>query len=524
MGAIFGMIHKKGKDIAHSPEQPVTTALAHRLLHGSKSFFSATVFLTAANTITSNHSKSYHLFELNNKVIVADALLFNKDSLCRLLGLDKEAFYSDAQLILLSFLKWQQSCTDYLEGEFVFAIWDKTNQELFIATDPIGYRTVYYHNSDDCFIFCTEIKGIEAVKQTTNYFNTHALARYYRLWATPAETCNKAISLLTGAKQLLLAANKEIVIKQYWQLQPTGKYHFKKTDDWFDCLEAILFTAIERRLNTNANTNTGLMLSGGLDSSTLAAILCRLLKKQNKPLYTFSAVLPQQYTGTATDERIYIEALYKKFDNIIPTYTDGAESNFFSHITESFIAAEDFPFALHYMDYSIVQQAKQQNVHTLFSGFGGDNFLSGKGNTVVYELLRQYRLKEAFATIKQIATVQNTYFIKAFAKNWIPYTQLYNYYKQRNKAKQNIGFKEGVLDTALYQLVQQEGSTHKQQKYLPLVQLVSTIISNGSTAQNLTQMRNYNAFYGIDFTAPFFDKDLNELLADLPVQLFYTMG
>ena len=96
--------------------------------------------------------------ELSNCVIVADAYLAEREILCA--ALSQPLHLSSAELILYSYLKWGQDCTQHLRGAFSFAIWDKNKRRLFLAIDQFGqHPCLYAYQPGKYFIFANEMSG-----------------------------------------------------------------------------------------------------------------------------------------------------------------------------------------------------------------------------------------------------------------------------------------------------------------------------------------------------------------------------
>jgi asparagine synthase (glutamine-hydrolysing) len=146
----------------------------------------------------------------------------------------------------------------------------------------------------------------------------------------------------------------------------------------------------------------GILLSGGLDSSFIAAIACTLLKKENKKLIAFSIILPEDNKGEDKDERQYIEKMESFYDNLEVHYISiPADIGPYSNLTSAFEHVESPVNTLHYADISLYEHAKKHNVRTLLTGFGGDMTLSHPGYGVIFQYLSQLRLLRAAKIFKR---------------------------------------------------------------------------------------------------------------------------
>jgi asparagine synthase (glutamine-hydrolysing) len=521
MSAIFGIINKDGKPVDELKINAMRNAIAHRATDGQASF----VHGNAAFGHCRLYVHPQQLFEhqpycTGNLVITADVRLDNRTDLAKALDFDHRqlAGTSDDRLILMAFRKWGKKCVDHLEGEYAFAIWDTESRELFAAIDHIGFRPFFYYDSPDQFIFCSEIKGVVAAKPLPNYFEEESLIEYFYRKGTPNKTYNKEVFALCGGNALTLKDGRMDICK-YWTLESTGKYHFKKDEEWYDCTRDLLYKAVEKRLNMEVPT--GITLSGGLDSTSIACILSELLMKKNKPLYAFSSVLPVDYKGIEKDERHYIEIVGKHCPNIIQTYVEAPGVGPFSDLKEAFKVEEFFLSSTSYMDRALLHEAKGKNVRVLFSGFGGDYWISWKGNSVIYELIKQANYKDAFRLIRQFSETEQRSFLHIFRSMFISHMTWYqNIRKQLKGAKTNWQKQTPLYD----RFVKEYSKQISQNEKCSNTELMQTLTNTGKIGRMLGQFYNKGLSYNISTATPLFDKQIFELLSDLPLHLFVNGG
>ena len=100
-----------------------------------------------ASTVIAFNGEIYNYIEIRNELIGLDVSFKTN---------------SDTEVLLKSYLQWGVKCLSYLNGMFAFAIWDDTKQELFCARDRFGEKPFHYYNTEDCFVFASEIKSIKA--------------------------------------------------------------------------------------------------------------------------------------------------------------------------------------------------------------------------------------------------------------------------------------------------------------------------------------------------------------------------
>jgi asparagine synthase (glutamine-hydrolysing) len=152
--------------------------------------------------------------------------------------------------------------------------------------------------------------------------------------------------------------------------------------------------------------------------------LVALLQKKNKPLYTFFSVLPPGH-GIEKDEGKDIESIGRYYPNIIQTFVDDAEIGSIESLKESFSTDQSIPNSFHYLDKALLKVAREKNIHTLFTGYGGDFGVSWKGDTVIYQLIRKGKYKDALQLLKEFKNRQDRSLAYLFLKKYLSHTYFY---------------------------------------------------------------------------------------------------
>jgi asparagine synthase (glutamine-hydrolysing) len=519
MSAVFGVVNKNGRFVNPDSLHVMQSAIAHRATDGKGVWVDGVVgFGHCLLKVYPQQDYEHCPLIAYNCTITADARLDNRNELAALLGIDKTRLImvSDSEIILLSYKRWGEDCVNHLEGEFAFAIWDGDNQKLFAATDHIGFRPLFYYDSPEQFIFCSEIKGIVAVKPLPNYFNEESLVQYFYSKGKSNITYNKEIFALCGGSVLTLQDGK-MAYRKYWNLESTGKYNFTKDQDWYDCTREMLYRAVENRLNTDVPI--GVTLSGGLDSTSVACILSELLMKKNKPLYTFSSVLPLDHRGIEKDERYYIDLVGKHCPNIIQTYVEAPGVGPLSNLDAAFEIDESFPVSVAYMNYALHSAAMQNQVRILFNGFGGDFWISWKGHSVVYDLVKKGKYRQGLKIMQQFCAKESESFHKIFRRMYLSQTPYYSFlrslFKKQNEMEQKM-LNDDILKRYHSQIAEKAKTSHADS-------LVAEV-NQGVIGRKVSKFYNRSNFYKMDTGTPLFDKKLYELLIDLPIHCHANNG
>ena len=264
MSAIFGIIHKNRKPVDQTTINRMTASLEHRAIDGMETWQDEHVMIGHCKLSMVAAEQQQHIpLVMNELIISADIRIDNRATIIKQTGAQNA--HTDIVLLWHAYLKWGEQCVQHLEGEYAFCIWNRITQQCFIATDHIGFRSLYYYNSPDTFIFCSEQKGIAAVKPSPCQFNEISLMEYYFRQSDPTSTYDADIFALCGGNMLTLKDNN-VFIKKYWEPEG-GKYSFKKDEEWTDCLKELIYEDVKNRMITDKPI--GITQSGDLDSSPL---------------------------------------------------------------------------------------------------------------------------------------------------------------------------------------------------------------------------------------------------------------
>eukprot|EP00913_Durusdinium_trenchii_P010552 g9896.t1 len=192
---------------------------------------------------------------------------------------------SDTEVLLELYATYGQACLERLNGDFAFAIWDKLERRLLLARDRMGVRPLFYAERGGMLYFGSEVKALLRVPGLTPALDVFALDQIFTLWApiAPRTAFQDIFELEPG--QALVWHGGSTALKTYWELDfPDAGHHDGAGDDANrDELEALLTDAV--RLRMRADVPVGAYLSGGLDSSLIAALAAPMASPQ---LTTFS--------------------------------------------------------------------------------------------------------------------------------------------------------------------------------------------------------------------------------------------
>jgi len=277
--------------------------------------------------------------------------------------------HCDTETILHLYEEYGEDCLDHLRGMFAFAIWDNTKRELFIARDRLGVKPLYYAQTHDgSLYFASEIKALleaGAIKAEINY---QALPDYLANHAPSGEQ-----TLFAGVKRLLpghtlLWRDGAIQIKQYWDVSFQRDASSACSDSEYITEWSELFRE-SVRLRLMSDVPLGMFLSGGIDSSAIAAAMSALVAE---PIKTFSVAFVEREANELHYARLVARAFRTDHREVVVSPED-----FFAALPQ-LVWHEDEPIA-HPSSVALyfVSRLASQHVKVVLTGEGSDELLAG---------------------------------------------------------------------------------------------------------------------------------------------------
>ncbi len=277
--------------------------------------------------------------------------------------------HCDTETILHLYEEHGEACVNFLRGMFAFAIWDGKQQELFIARDRLGVKPLYYaHLDDGSFFFASEIKAILQANALRPEINFALLPDYLANHATSGED-----TLYRGVKRLLPGhtlkwKDGRVEIRKYWdvsfaKVKSDGRSDADYIAEWSELFETSV------RLRLMADVPLGMFLSGGIDSSAIAAVMSRMV---DEPIKTFSVAFAEREANELSYARIVAEAYKTNHHEVVVSPEE------FFHALPRLIWHEDEPLA-HPSSVALyfVSLLASQHVKVVLTGEGSDELLAG---------------------------------------------------------------------------------------------------------------------------------------------------
>lgn len=299
--------------------------------------------------------------------------------------------HSDTETLLAALRHWGvQESLKRVNGMFAFALWDVAERTLFLARDRMGEKPLYYGRSRGAFLFGSELKALTAHPDWEGEVDRDSLALYMRHNNVPAPwSIYRGIAKLPPAHFLAIRANGHDVGEpvSYWDLgevaQRGSTFEYEEPTALIDNLDTLLRDAVRRRMT--ADVPLGAFLSGGYDSTTVAALM---QAQSSLPVKTFAIGFHHE----GHDEAPYAKAVAKHLGTdhtelyVTPEEAMAVIPELPTIYDEPFSDSSQIPTYL-------VSQLARRDVTVSLSGDGGDELFCGYNRYVMgYEIWRKLRL------------------------------------------------------------------------------------------------------------------------------------
>ena len=321
----------------------------------------------------------------NRYTIVFNGEIYNYQSLKSQLEKDKQEVFktlSDTEVILRMFHHYGEDCVNSFNGFFAFAIYDKEKKETFIARDRMGIKPLLYTQTEEHFLFASEMKALLAFK-IAKEIDFVSLQQYFQFNYIPTpSTIFKGVFKLKPGHSLTIKENGELSEDCYYKIPYSKDYSKITYKDAQKELVKQLDESVQRRLVSDVPL--GSFLSGGIDSSVIATLASRHVDKSN----TFSVGFSD---NPYFDETAYANLVAKKIKSNHTVFSlsnnDLYEDlhNILDYIDEPFADSSAIPVY-------ILSKRTREHVTVALSGDGADEIFGGYNKHQAEYLVQQNSL------------------------------------------------------------------------------------------------------------------------------------
>jgi len=299
---------------------------------------------------------------------------------------------TDTETILHAYEEYGEECPRKLNGMFAFAIWDSRKELLFVARDRIGIKPLYYYQDGEQLIFASELKSILQQRDVPRNIDRKSLDTFLTFEYIPRSySIFQDIHKLLPAHYLIYERGK-ITIRPYWHLsfQASEESEGQLAEQFV----ALLTDAVKIRLMSDVPL--GAFLSGGLDSSSVVALMSR---SSNNGVKTFSiGFADKTYNELPYARRVaqvFATEHHEEFIN--PDIVD-LTAKLIHHLDEPLGDFSIFPTFL-------VSEMARRHVKVVLSGDGGDELFAGYDTYIADRLARKFSCLPRFLRTNCLAAI-----------------------------------------------------------------------------------------------------------------------
>ena len=389
MSGIAGVLRFDGRPVRHHGLERAANALAQHGPDRSAVLAAGEIGLVHVLMRMTPEDRFDHQPERGRSgaLISADLRLDNRDELIERMGVapPEAAVWADARLLLAAWEKFGDAVWPMLRGPFAAAIWDPRRRALTLARDQLGLNVVMWHRSEKFFAFATMPNGLFALADVPRQLSEEKFADFLVLnHADHATTIYRNVFRVLPAHVLTVAADGALAQRRYWSPAEIAPVRLASDAEYAEGLRACLDDAVRRQLRSAHPV--GCLLSGGLDSSSVAVLAARTLAGKNRRLAAFTGVPRRGFDGAVPDgsyanETPYVEAIREAAGNIDVTYlhndacNDGVELERFFPVLEGPVRN---PTNLGWV-LAILRLARAQDRRVLLGGLHGNHTVSWSG-------------------------------------------------------------------------------------------------------------------------------------------------
>lgn len=526
MSGVAGLVHgDNGRPAGAGDIQEMLSRMRHRARDGSSWWTEGSVALGHAWLDTTGEGGPGPLTMAGGKLaITADCRLDNRDELLARLGL-RDRSIADAVLIMRAYLKWGEACPTYLQGDFAFAIWDGERRALFCARDHFGVKPFYYHSTGKRFAFASEIGPILALDGVGRRLSEHQISGFLAgLPDDPQATPYTEIFRLPE-RHSMTVVDRQVTLRRYWQIEPSQR---PPRSDAAEEFRHLFVQSVENRMR--GTPAVGAMLSGGLDSSSIACVAgLRAAAQRNPRLKTFSLVFDK---GSSMDEKPFIDAVVD--DNpldatliAVGNYAPFAEFERILEEQEGTFLAPGLS-----LTRDLYRTAGAKGVKVLLDGHGGDEVVS-QGHGHLHELANAGRWLELWRELRSAANTYGEGMLSLYFKFLTIYGPAWRIARVRSMARRVVGKVRrrpaqaaraawtGLVNPELARRTDLAERFHRS-GHMPTAVSASEalthrwLLSTGLVPHAFEVLDKAAANFGVEPRYPFWDKPLVEFCLALP--------
>lgn len=306
---------------------------------------------------------------------------------------------TDTEVVLAAFDKWGEDCVSRFNGMWSFAIYNREQRRLFMSRDRFGVKPFYYRNDGNVFAFGSEIRQLLPFA-TRTVANMDAVRTYLITDASALDdtTFFEGIRQLpAGHSAIFDLAQNRLTIRRYYEITRRADIAALNVEDAIENFSTLFEDAIRLRLRSDVKVGT--CLSGGMDSSSVAAIASALYRQSaTEPFGAITAISEQNSNNEAPFAEIMAQSNGLDWFTVKPTYADFVET------LPQIVRTQEEPFGSPSltMQHFVMKTARDNGITVLLDGQGGDEILLGYGRYYASYIMSIFRKEGILAAINAL--------------------------------------------------------------------------------------------------------------------------
>lgn len=324
-------------------------------------------FLSLITTPEAAAERQPFIDPVTTSVVVIDGRLDNREDLARALGDEVVADAGDAAYVAAAYRRWGGDAFVRLIGDFAVIIWDARERRMLAARDVMGVRPLCYaRTAGGDLVMASEVRALLATGLVAaDVSELVALEHLAGQEQHRAETLFRDIRRVPPAHVLTASATGES-LRQFWDFEPSAEIRYRSDRDYAEHGRELIGRAV--RAQARSRTGVGVLLSGGLDSSLVAAVAVA----EQVPTRTYSVSFP----GQSCDERPYIAAVaaHSGLPSHVRPYVV-RPPQWYDERAATYRELPDYPNGASLDD--LFQTLASRGERVVFTGFGGDEWFTG---------------------------------------------------------------------------------------------------------------------------------------------------
>lgn len=426
---------------------------------------------------------------------------------------------TDTEVLLAAYEEWGAACLSRLNGMWAFALWDAGRGELFVSRDRFGIKPLYYSDDGQTFAFASEAKALVISGVVAFEPSPVTLGAFIALGRSPSATTGatffRRVSALLPAHSLRVTRSGA-AMERHWRLPDLEG---ERPGDGVDEYRELFRDAV--RLHLRSDVAVGTCLSGGLDSSSIVAVVSDLMQNEHGVAHeqlgerqrTFSAVYD---SAGVWNERSHIDVVLRDIPAVGSFTIPRAESLWRDLPRLAWHQDEPFPTASIFAQWCVMRLARENGVTVLLDGQGADEVFGGYHGSYgvhVADVARSDGLGAAWRewrSIRSVAGMSARIFARGVARQLSPkalqFVALPFYIRQ---------VRSSALAPAVRQQVLEELRSSRHVQYYPAAKTMDDLVRGwvSNTLPDLLRFEDRNSMaFSVEGRVPFLDYRLVEFV------------